>query len=424
MTPPRTLTLLALVIAAGCADSHIEWAGEITDSAGVQIVSNPSSGLWTSDESWSVVEELRIGQADGDPNYIFGFIAGVDVSEQGEIYVLDQQARTVGVFSEEGGFLRSVGRPGDGPGELGRIPSMVGVAPGDTVVIADPPRGVHRYDPTGTHVGTEPFAEPAGSNQFRWRVSSSGFAMQVRKYYTFVDPNTLTGQTLEDPIVLLSPDLRSQDTLAMILVPESRAPQKSAQTCEGLDVYAEQIAWDVSPRSELHVASTTEYSVRTYDAGRLRRIVRKTVEPRVLSGSEQDLVRRAVEARFRQNGVAPDRAQSMASRMCFPGALPLVAEVRSGPDSTLWVGPPVMPSLAFSDRSPELPGWVLPTSWGMVPGSDWDVFDRDGRFMGNVSLPYRFRPFAFRGDLIYGSWEDDIGVPYVLRLRIVRGEEN
>jgi len=368
-----------------------------------------------------VTEELRIGQADGDSESILGSIAGVDVSETGEIYVLDQQARTVKVFSEAGTFLRNVGRPGDGPGELGRVASMVAVGAGDTVIVADPPRGLHRYDPAGLYIDTRPFAEPAGSNQLRWRVSRDAIAMQVRTYYTFVDPGTLIGQTLEDPIVVFDHGLRAADTLAMVLVPASRRPQTTAREC-GLEVYAEQIAWDIGPEGELHVASTAEYSVRTYEGGTLRRIVRKFSEPREISGRDRDLVRQAVENRFLGNGVAPEPALDMSGRMCFPGVLPAVAEVRAGPDRTLWVGSPVLPSQVLAGSDPELPASVLPTSWGMVPDFDWDVFDEVGRFLGTVSLPYRFRPFSIRGDLIYGAWEDELGVPHVLRLRVVGGE--
>lgn len=418
MNSPRSVLLaLTLLVASGCGEAQVDWAGEVTDSAGVRIVTNPEAGVWGPGEGWSVTEDLRIGQADGDPDYILGSIAGIDVSGSGEMYVLDQQARTVRVYSAEGTFLRSISRPGDGPGELGRLANMVAVGSGDTLVVADPLRGLHRYDPTGSHVSTRPFAEPAGSNQFRWRVSGTGAAMQVRTYHTFADPSTLAGQTLEDPVVFLSLDLRTLDTLAMVPIPGSRLPRTGSGDC-GLEVYAEQIAWDLSPERELHVASTLEYSVRTFEAGVLRRILRRLVEPRGLSGGELDLVRRAAENRFLQNGVAPGRAQQMSGRMCFPDVLPAIAEIRAGPDGTLWVGAPVTPSRVLSDSGPELPASVLPTAWGTVPGPDWDVFDDRGRFLGMVSLPYRFRPFAFRDDLIYGAWEDELGVPYVLRLRI------
>ena len=50
---------------------------------------------------------------------------------------------------------------------------------------------------------------------------------------------------------------------------------------------------------------------------------------------------------------------------------------------------------------------------------DWDVFDREGRFLGVVTMPPRFRPSLFLDDTIYGVWRDELDVQYVVRLRIV-----
>ncbi|NIQ99343.1 MAG: hypothetical protein GTN78_03970, partial [Gemmatimonadales bacterium] len=50
---------LTALIAAGCAGGGMEWAGAITDSAGVAIVSNPAEGMWTEADAWTVEEELK-----------------------------------------------------------------------------------------------------------------------------------------------------------------------------------------------------------------------------------------------------------------------------------------------------------------------------------------------------------------------------
>ncbi len=50
---------------------------------------------------------------------------------------------------------------------------------------------------------------------------------------------------------------------------------------------------------------------------------------------------------------------------------------------------------------------------------EWDVFDSEGRFLGVVAMPHRFKRMVFRGDKIYGVWRDELDVQYVVRLRIV-----
>ena len=56
------LTALALlpVAAAACAtgDAGSDWAGTVSDSAGVQIVHNPAEGLWEPGEAWALEEVL------------------------------------------------------------------------------------------------------------------------------------------------------------------------------------------------------------------------------------------------------------------------------------------------------------------------------------------------------------------------------
>ena len=47
--------------------------------------------------------------------------------------------------------------------------------------------------------------------------------------------------------------------------------------------------------------------------------------------------------------------------------------------------------------------------------------DREGKFLGVVTMPSRFQPRLFHEDKIYGVWRDDLDVQYVMRLRIVSG---
>ncbi|NIR45612.1 MAG: hypothetical protein GWN99_08430, partial [Gemmatimonadetes bacterium] len=52
-----TTFLLAAAVAACSGGDSGEWAGNVTDSAGVTIVSNPTDGAWVAGEAWTVEEE-------------------------------------------------------------------------------------------------------------------------------------------------------------------------------------------------------------------------------------------------------------------------------------------------------------------------------------------------------------------------------
>jgi hypothetical protein len=138
MRANRVIGLVVVaVLAAACAGAGDgQWAGSVTDSAGVEIVSNAGQSMWTEADAWTVEEELKIGTLEGDPNYMFGQVGFLTVDSNGRIYVLDAQAQQIRVYSADGVYEQTIGRRGSGPGELLGA-TFVLMAPGDTLVVPD-----------------------------------------------------------------------------------------------------------------------------------------------------------------------------------------------------------------------------------------------------------------------------------------------
>lgn len=76
--------------------------------------------------------DLQLGVMDGDPNYVFGDVRGVDAGADGAIYVLDGLASEIRVFDSSGNFLRTITSRGEGPGEITEANGMV--LAGDTIL--------------------------------------------------------------------------------------------------------------------------------------------------------------------------------------------------------------------------------------------------------------------------------------------------
>ena len=132
---PAWIAVLAGTV--GCSiDSQPEakWDGAITDSAGVQIVQNFGTPLWTQENRWTVNEVLRIGVVEGEPGYQFGDISSIGVLSDGRIVVSDNIALHIRFFSPKGVHELTVGRQGSGPGEYaGELTVLVG--PDDTLLV-------------------------------------------------------------------------------------------------------------------------------------------------------------------------------------------------------------------------------------------------------------------------------------------------
>ncbi len=57
-----------------------------------------------------VIEDLRIGQADGDGPGVFGRITSFDIDDTGRRWILDGLAQHVQIFDASGAHVKAIGR--------------------------------------------------------------------------------------------------------------------------------------------------------------------------------------------------------------------------------------------------------------------------------------------------------------------------
>jgi len=174
--------LLLAWCAVSCGSVENRWAGTIIDSAGVTVVSNPDVGIWTDADRWTVEEELRIGVQEGDPDYQFGQIGGIAVDSRGRLFVLENQAQQIKIYSAEGVYERTLGARGSGPGEIQAAAALL-MGPGDTLVVPDPPNmRVSRFAPDGSSLGSFPLDFQQGIPLLYEATSSGVLVRQVRPF--------------------------------------------------------------------------------------------------------------------------------------------------------------------------------------------------------------------------------------------------
>jgi hypothetical protein len=114
------LVLSAFIMAISFGGQKAEWKGKIELKDEVKVVKNPKKPMYGKDV-FSLEEELSIGEAEGREEYMFSEIQTVAVDEEENIYVVDEKECHIKVFGKNGEYFRTIGKKGQGPGEIGGL---------------------------------------------------------------------------------------------------------------------------------------------------------------------------------------------------------------------------------------------------------------------------------------------------------------
>jgi hypothetical protein len=105
--------------------------------------------------------DLVIGVVEGEPWEMFGDVRGIDADADGNIHVLDFQTRDIRVFDPDGRYLRTLGGPGEGPGEISAANGLAFDADGTLWVNDHGKMRILALGPDGSELARVPFPVPA-----------------------------------------------------------------------------------------------------------------------------------------------------------------------------------------------------------------------------------------------------------------------
>jgi hypothetical protein len=414
LTPALLLPLLGLACGDGGADSGgAQFAGTVTDSAGIEIVHNTATGMWPDGGGWTTAQLMQIGEAAGDADYQFGQIAAVGALSDGRIAVLDQQAQRIQVYGPDGTYQESIGGPGNGPGEFSQAVTSMFVGRGDTLVVPD--MGNQRImliPPTG-----DPSSFPMRIEQgipIRFDMTADGLLVSQRRAMNFGGDATETSPT--DLILEQRYDGSVVDTL---LTP------KRGETFEitrggppKMTLFAPEPAWTMLSEDRLAFAVSDAYRISVFGAdGDLQRVIEFPHEARPVSESDKETVKKLIRRLGEQQGAPPQALDQYINSIGFAEYWPAFTQMRSGPQGTLWV----QRTRTLDNMTDEqVENWNPQLDQGTPR---WDVFETDGRYGGVIELPTRFTPLTIAEDRIYGVYRDDFDVQYVRVYRLDTGTE-
>jgi len=405
------LIVSAITVACAGGEGTAAWQGTTTDSAGVTIVQNPTTGLWGPDDAWTFAETLRIGTAEGEPEYQFGSIAGASslgIASDGRIVVLDQQAQHIKVFTPSGEYERTIGGPGSGPGEIGPGASAVIIAPGDTLLLSDVAnqRG-SLYLLDGTYLRSFPLNFADGI-PFRWEQSRDGQIMVQTRRLAF--PGSTAPPDSMDVISVRNLDGSIGDTVMSV---RSGGTVSFAGGAPEWNLFSPEPLWALYQDQVLY-AVNDNYRIGMYGAdGTLQRVIQKPFTRDPVTDGDQDAIKELFQKLFVAQGVPPQMASQLMTRVHFAENYPAFGQMIAGPRGTILVQL-VQPLSKLSEKERE----SFNIQAGDLGSRTWDVFDEQGQYLGPVTMPLRFQPIQFRGDEIYGIQRDDLDVQYIVKLRV------
>ena len=406
-SPTCPLVVVVAGIIAACSSGETRWAGTITDSAGVTIVSNTDVGIWALGEEWTVEEELRIGAVEGPAEYQIGQVGSIALDSKGRILVLDGQAQHIRVYAPDGIYEETIGARGGGPGELGYAMALL-TGPGDTLLVPDGQNlRFTRYAPDGSSAGSTRL-DPDGAYPMAFKAAASGAIVEQIRLYALPGQPAIEEPT--DVLVRLAIDGSVTDTL--MAFPSGKSLVFDGRYRE----FAAEPLWDLTEYSQVVLAVSHEYRIGVYADGHLKRIITKTFEPERLGEADKTAIWEEMERRMIAARIPEETRQMARDGTDYAEYLPTISTLAAGPMGSIWVQHMRSPSELSDEELASIRENHMMEDLG---APEWDVFDGEGRYLGVVTMPERFTPSLFRDEVIYGVWRDELNVEYVLRLRIV-----
>lgn len=364
---------------------------------------------------WSVDSVAAIGNAFGDEEYQFGNISatGLAGDSEGNLYVLDMQARHVQKYGPDGGYLATFGRKGGGPGELEQ-PLSLALGPGDSLWVAD--FSNNRFTILPQDGGD------ARSIRFPENAFPASTPVVAHDRYTVADRTLMFSPGAMDdtddgiPVVAYAMDGAPLDTLWTAPAPKmDRVELQSggrAMVMLASRAFSPRLRFAAFSDGTLAVSDTADYLVALVNRdGTVQRWIQRDPPPRATTDGDRDAERervrqqssRAGGPRIRVGGGDDEDAsdpllEQRLAKMTFEDLIPRIVNLAVDPMDRLWVG--------VSEKTPDEVERI-------------DVYDRAGRLLGELhDVPF---PDVFLGrDRMGVLTRDELDVPHIVLYRITR----
>ncbi len=381
--------LLILGLQPGNANSLQDggdWVGEERVEDGVKIVRNISGSIWSGPKYLN--EELSIGANEEGP-YLFIDLVDIDYFN-GRYYVVDFWAPSMNVYDSTGSHLFSVGGVGAGPGEFRRPDAIEIHRDVNMLFLRDLSLGrLNIYTLTGEFLNS-------------WRVVSM---YQGPSPMVVTHTGSLYSYSTHQTMHVMYRIERQGVVSDTLWIPRPEMHYQFIRVPRGSAIVPYSPTWkeNMGPSGTIYSGFPDEYRIE----------LRFNNEQKLIIERANSLVRISrAEANWHKQRIT-------------------ISNQKSDPGWT-WNGPDIpryKPAFKaiFEDRDGRI--WVYRVGEGVRnEAGEWqdtiqfDVFNRDGKFLGTVYAPHGVTakpPPYVQGDMLIAQFVDEDQVPYIRRYSIV-----
>ncbi len=377
----RGLAILVLVASATACGGSKATMQEID---GILHVMNPADPL-RPNMNIEITEYIRIGEDDGEDDYIFPGITGFIADETGSTYLLMQQDDDVRVFNPDGVYSHRIGRQGQGPGELFQA-ATINFGPDGNVWVANAgaPK-ITIFDRAGLYLRDIRFSLIP---PLMVQTTSDGFMG------LYVQPRQIVPNEVFEITYQLRRFSAEGDTLNTLFSTKIQMDVSDLQL-GGLQDQIPFYTIDDQDRVWQTRARTDVFEVNVWNPdGSLDRVIEKEFER--IRKSEQEI----------------EEEREMVMRLITAqagGQLPEGVNIDFDPE-------PFRPATGLPYFDPRGYVWVQVTKEGTHNANEFDLFNLEGEYQRRVLLPGVNNPvwLSFSGDRLFVQEGDPEVTPQVI----------
>jgi len=350
---------------------------------GVPHIYNTNKGI-KPDLKIEFEKELELGVEEGDNNYIFEQISGIDVDKVGNIYVLDYKGLNVKIFSKNGKYLKTIGRSGEGPGEF-KNPTALSLNNNNFLIVGEsmPPK-LSIFDLNGNYIRNI-MLNYLGMITGIKSINENNILLQKIMTELIIDKSMILMSYVLSVIDLSGKNIND------IFIKKTERSIEMIKNISEREAYS--FSWCIGSQEKIYIVEDIyNYEIKVYDKkGNLSRVIYKKFDP--IKRTKEDFNRL-------QNGMNEYKKKfGFAVDIKFSDIKPIINSIFIDEKNRLWIDTPIE---ASKDTK------------------TFNIFDEEGMYITKATIEIKGNGTCMiKNNNLYFVYQESDNVPKIYSFKIL-----